>query len=153
MVQIYVTSENGSGWFDVGTDADEMREEIDNDPEISSTEWTIDESSPEIDGVGSMSLEDLCEIAEIVDSSNEDAFCAWLNCIGVLDYVKNHFDEAYHGEYSNEEDFAREYLTGIYAIPSFIEVHIDWESVARDLGIHHDYVDAPGGGIYVFRCL
>jgi antirestriction protein len=152
-MQIYVSSNDGenSDWVDVDEDPDELRAEIER--VLETKEWYIEESSPEIEGVGSMELDDLCDIASIVDSTTEDAFCAWLNYNKDLEYVKNHFDEAYYGNYHDEEDFAREYVEELYTIPDFIEIHIDWESVANDLAHDMDFVEAPGGGIYVFRCL
>ena len=152
-MQIYVSSNYSehSDWIDVDEDPDELRAEIER--VLETKDWYIEESSPEIEGVGSMELDDLCEIASLVDSTTEDAFCAWLNYNGDLEYVKNSFEEAYIGEFNDEEDFAYEEMHGMYDIPDFIEMYIDWESVARDLTHDVDVVDAHGGGIYVFRCL
>ncbi|MDD5049121.1 MAG: antirestriction protein ArdA [Methanoregulaceae archaeon] len=152
-MQIWVVSnKTGVGeWFDVGNDPDELHTEI--EEFFETDDYTIDDSSPELENIRDYTLGDLCEIASLVDMTNEDAFIAWLNYNGDIEYVKSHFDEAYYGSYNDEEDFAREYVEGLYTIPDFIEIHIDWESVANDLAHDMDFVDAPGGGIYVFRCL
>jgi antirestriction protein len=146
-MQIYVVSDDDSGWFDLGTDPDELKQEISD--QLGTDDWKIDDSDPQIDNIGRLTLEDLCEIAEIVDIS---AFVAWLNYTDDFDYVKDHFDEAYHGHYDTPSEFAEAYITGIHGIPDYILVYIDWERVAADLEMDHYFVDADPG-IYVFRQL
>jgi len=149
-MQIYVVSDDDSGWFDLGTDPDELEKEISD--HFGTDDWEIDDSDPQIDNIHRLTLEELCEIAEIVDSSNEDAFVAWLNYRDDFDYVKNRFDEAYRGYYDTPNAFAEEYIKGMYYIPDFILIYIDWERVASDLEIDLDFVDADPG-IYVFEQL
>lgn len=47
------------------------------------------------------------------------------------------FEEAYQGEYKNDEEFAEELVEQIYdlddALPDLLRYRIDWEGVARDL--------------------
>lgn len=137
-------------WFAVGTDPDELHAEI--VKTLDSGEYEIDESDPEIKDINDLTIDDLCEIID-QEGDNEDAFIAWLNYRRSFEYVKNNFEEAYIGEFKNTEDFAREEIENIYDTPDFIKCYIDWDNVSRDLNMDYDYVDAPGGGIYVFRCL
>lgn len=154
-MQVYIIPKNGEEedgmWFDVTTDADEMTEEV--NETLGTEEWDIGETDPEIKESTIGDLEELCELADIIGDNDEDAFIAWLNYNGDIEHVKKYFEDAYCGEFRNAEDFAREEITSIYNIDPRIECYIDWESLGEDLGIDYDYVDAQGGGIYVFRQL
>lgn len=73
------------------------------------------------------------------NSINEDAFFVYLEMMGykvdkedVSDLISR-FEDAFHGEYDSEEDYAEEYMKDCYEIPSHLENYIDYGAFARDL--------------------
>lgn len=140
-MQIYVVSDDDSGWFDLGTDPDELKQEISD--QLGTDDWKIDDSDPQIDNIGRLTLEDLCEIAEIVDIS---AFVAWLNYTDDFDYVKDHFDEAYHGHYDTPSEFAEAYITGMLVHADnfdFLRESVQWFATVMEVVLRKN--DHKGG--------
>lgn len=106
---------------------------------------------------------DLDSILEFIDNVNEKDFVnfyedyvdqgeklgydvvdAWVEHCGDFDQVAE-CEDAYYGEYSSESDFAEEYMSELYDIPSSIVV--DWESTwETTLRYDFDYQDG-----YIFR--
>jgi antirestriction protein len=83
------------------------------------------------------------EFIEAVNNSSydEDVFLAGLECGLSLDDI----EEAYQGEYSADEDFARELADQLGYIGrnvSWPYTCIDWEQAAKDL--MYDYVEESG---------
>jgi antirestriction protein len=83
------------------------------------------------------------EFIEAVNNSSydEDVFLAGLECGLSLDDI----EEAYQGEYSDDEDFARELADQLGYIGrnvSWPYTCIDWEQAAKDL--MYDYVEESG---------
>ena len=75
---------------------------------------------------------------------------AYINIVGE-DYAEaSDAEEAYQGEYSNDEDFVQELLEGLGDIPSDLPsyIYIDWERTARDVMM--DYSEDNG---FYFRNL
>ena len=54
------------------------------------------------------------------------------------------FDEAYQGEWDNDEDFVQELLEDTGSLPKDLPfyIHIDWESTSRDVMM--DYFEIEG---------
>ena len=73
---------------------------------------------------------------------------------GELSDTLSRFEDAYRGEYDDQEDFARELLdeTGeIGDIPEHLRHYFDYEAYARDLFMSDVYsLDNPNGGIFVY---
>lgn len=92
----------------------------------------------------------------ILDSGNEDAFaifCDWLG-YGFGDEstdwssVVSDFTDSYCGEYGSHEDFIYEYMEDMVAeIPSWVESHVDWDSV-WECELRHDFFEENN---YYFR--
>ena len=65
-------------------------------------------------------------------------------------YDVEDFDEAYQGEWDNDEDFVQELLEDTGSLPKDLPfyIHIDWESTSRDVMM--DYFEIEG---HYFRSL
>lgn len=106
-------------------------------------------------GIRSESVSELRALAEYLDGrADAAARLAYAAHVGITDPsdIDDQFDDAYQGEWSDEETFAEETHCEIYGEPSGpLAAYIDWERYARDLFMS-DYfsVDAPRG-IFVFR--
>lgn len=93
---------------------------------------------------GSMDWAGLEEALDVIEGSHLDeaVFLAGLACDIPMDKI----EEAYHGEYKDDEDFAYQlwedcgYLS---ELPDYCRNYIDWEAVARDLMIN-DYNSENG---------
>jgi antirestriction protein len=59
-------------------------------------------------------------------------------------YGLDDMDEAYQGEYKNDEDFVQQLLEDCGDMPKDLPayIHIDWESTARDIMM--DYFEIDG---------
>lgn len=60
--------------------------------------------------------------------------------------IVSQFREAYCGQWSSMADFAEEQSRELHEIPSWLESHIDWESVAEEY--EHDYWESDFGHIF-----
>jgi antirestriction protein len=78
-----------------------------------------------------------------------DAFTAFIEMRGSGDISE--FEDAFMGEYDNEEDFAEQLLDDLYLheVPDFLRNYIDYNSFARDV-FCGDYYFNNG---YVFRSI
>ena len=88
------------------------------------------------------------EEQKIIDDSgyDEEVFEAAKACdIQLIDV-----DEAYSGQYDNDEDFTQQLLEDTGGVPADLPFYviIDWEATARN--IMHDYFEDNG---HYFRCL
>jgi len=82
---------------------------------------------------------------EALETTNldEEVIDAYLSIMGGEEYIDD-IEEAYQGEYKNDEDFVQELLESIGEIPKDfpVYIHIDWESTARDVMM--DYSEENG---------
>jgi len=65
-------------------------------------------------------------------------------------------EEAWNGEWRDRTEFAENLAEDLGLIDRdarWPNTHIDWEAAAEDLFMDYFEVEAPGGGIYVFRNL
>lgn len=91
------------------------------------------EAKKAIQDVGRSELEDL------LNKCGEGVIAEYQN----YGYSLSDFEEAYQGEYKNDEEFTRELLESCGEIPKFPSyIHIDWEATARD--IMQDYFEIQG---------
>jgi antirestriction protein len=146
-------------WIDAEQSAEEIEEEVQEmlkaSPCPGAEEWAIHDYEG-FEGIKLSeyeSFETVSKLAEMLAEHGASFAAYFANESGDLDYALEHYEEAFCGEYKDEEDFAYEEFTSCYEIPSHLENYIDWGAVARDL-FCGDYWKADSyGGIYVFRSL
>ena len=61
-------------------------------------------------------------------------------------FIVAQFRDAYCGKWASMADFAEEQSRELHEIPSWLESHIDWESVAEEY--EHDYWESSNGHIF-----
>lgn len=89
------------------------------------------------------------ERAEAVEENSEEIVSAYESIIGVEYATKEGLDESYVGEYSSDEEFAKEMADQTGAViddlawPNYC---IDWERAARELMM--DYTEEHGHYFY-----
>ena len=87
-----------------------------------------------------------------MQTTETPAYKAYADYVG-NDYAsEDDFNDTFQGDYSTEKAFAEDWhkQTGS-EIPNWLECHIDWESVAKDMFIDTFYsIDNPYGGVFVF---
>jgi len=145
-------------WIDV-TDADEIREAIQEmlkrSPCPGAEEWAIHD----YEGFGSIQLsewEDVDQIAELgqLIAEHGEAYATYVDHIGVDFATEESFQDAYCGEWDSELAFAEELFDELYicGIPKDLRCYIDYGAFARDLFINDYYsIEGSSGEIYVFR--
>jgi len=101
----------------------------------------------------------LDDMLEFIDAHNEDDFCnyyeEYVRCgeaigycavdalieeMGDVSYIDS-CDDRYRGSYQSEKDFAEEYYTDLYDIPS--DLVVDWEST-WDCNLRYDFTYCDG---------
>ena len=84
---------------------------------------------------------------ENIDESEQEACEAYME-LGIADNLSN-FEEAYHGQWSNDEDFAQETADSLGECSTgWPHYCIDWEYAAREL-----MMDSSEENGYYFRNL
>lgn len=91
------------------------------------------------------------KVFEIIDRIDEidniEAFQTYLDWKGCdlensdFDSIKSDFEDAFCGEYNNEEDYAYEVVEECYDLPEFAKTYFDYEKFARDLFMTDNYYD------------
>jgi len=127
-------------WIDATDDVESIGEQIQamlsESPEHGE-EWAIHDH----EGFGSIRLsefEDLEHVHELAVAIEEhgEAYTLFADLVGV-DYASPEaFQEAYHGEYDSEVDFAESFWSDcgyLLQVPENLQCYIDFERVARDL--------------------
>ena len=144
-------------WIDA-TDADTIREEIQEMLTRSSCpgaeEWAIHD----YEGFGSIRLsefEDIDRVAELgalIDEHGE-AFAAYADHVGVDYATEESFQDAYCGEWDSEKAYGESLFDDLYAhdVPEHIAPYIDYEAFARDLFINDYFSVQSESGVYVFH--
>lgn len=146
-------------WIDAGQDEDDIMEEIRDMLEKSSVpdaeEWAIHDYEGFYD-ISISEYEDIETVSKVAQNIEEhgEAYAVYVAEIGNTDDDVEKFQESYHGEYKDKEDFARMMLNECHTVPDFLQNYIDYEAYARDLFIcDYAYAGARGGQIFVFRRL
>lgn len=98
-------------------------------------------------------IEKVSEIAAMIEEHGE-AWAKFAEYEGIEYATREHFEEAYAGEWLLEEDFAEKLAEETMEIPENLIMYIDFEKLARDLFIN-DYfsADSENGKVYVYRRL
>lgn len=100
------------------------------------------------------------EIYEEVGSDMWQALCAWVRsgsyvAEGHTDFpVISDFEEAYAGEWSSFQEYAEglaEDIGLLTDVPEDLQMYFSLERWSSDLAYDYTTVDAPTGGVYVFR--
>lgn len=148
-------------WFDLAdySDKDDFEEAAieyaqevlgDDDPELCFSDYETNFSK--MDLISECYIDEkVWELLEL-DGHDFEMLVAYASYYGYGDAVSDLLEQAqdcYQGQYDSDEDFAQELLEEcgyLNDLPSFIECHIDWSGVARDLMM--DYFESDG---YYFR--
>lgn len=145
-------------WIDATQDVDVIHEEIQAmlaaSPIPNAEEWAIHDY--EGFGVHLSEYEDLDRVHELACAIEEhgEAFALYADLVG-LDYADpDSFQDAYHGEWHSEQDFAYDWWEQagyLSQIPDNLQCYIDWEAVARDLFLD-GFISArdANGNLHVF---
>lgn len=96
------------------------------------------------------SLSDVAEIVDALESAeNPAALIEYAGyCGGDFEYAKEHFEDAYCGEWGTFEKYVEETFDEIYEIPDHLANYIDYAAVARDWEADHYFSNG-----YVFRTI
>lgn len=105
----------------------------------------------------------LDDMLEFIDEHNEDDFVAYyeeyvrcgeaigyeavdalIEAMGDVSYVED-CDERYQGHYHNEAEFAEEFYSGLYDVPSALV--IDWQAT-WDSSLRYDFTSCSDGSNY-----
>lgn len=144
-------------WFDLTdySDKDEFIEAAteyaqdvlgDHDPELCFADY--ESSFADLDLISECHVDSQVWDLFDMDSSDLDMVIAYTSNVGVNGSFEDMLSEAqdcYQGQYDSDADFAQETLQDcgyLEDLPSFIECHIDWDGVARDLMM--DYFEVNG---------
>jgi antirestriction protein len=144
-------------WIEA-TDADVIREEVDEmlaeSSQPDAEEWAIHD----FEGFEGMKIEEyddfdkIAELAELIEEHGA-AYAAYADNVGLEFATASDFEEAYMGEYDSEQAYAEESFDDCNKIPDHLANYIDYEAVTRDWFCGDYYsVDSPCG-VYVFRSL
>lgn len=66
------------------------------------------------------------------------------------------FEDAYQGEWDSFDDYATQLAEDVGLTddwPEEAQRYFDWNAWTRDLGFDYTVIDAPGGGVFIFRSL
>lgn len=147
---------HGSGWV---TPADGLEWTCDKGTDYPHEEYVAMDNNGWIDGECSAreaaTVDDQWSDAESqLGEDQMPAFGAWVTeCSGDLGDVAS-FEDAFEGEYAGREGYARDLAHDIGALPdgyAWPTSCIDWEQATRELFYDLTAVDAPDGGVFVFR--
>lgn len=142
-------------WIDANQSAEEIEAEVQEMLKASPCPMAEDWAIHDYEGFCGIrlseyeSFETVAELAELL-AEHGPAFVAFYNDQGDLEYAKEHFEDAYVGQYKNEEDFAYEHIETLGPIPDYLENYIDYKSYAHDLFIGDYWSEECEDGIYVF---
>lgn len=122
--------------------------------------WCLDHENLPI--TGECSPQEAAELARLVDEVLEDERQALMAWVLTGDYVEDgdglpsldDFDECYCGAWSSFREYAEQLAADIgllSGVPDEIARYFNWEAWTRDLRFECTALDAPEGGVYVFR--
>lgn len=156
-VSTYKKYNNGSltgGWLNLSDyyDKDEFYEACkelhkdEKDPEFMFQDWENIPDELISESYLSEKFFDLRNELDTLTDTEQEAFWTWINYtsdnlnIDVHDIVRK-FQDAYIGEYEDEEDFAYYLVEEMYDLPEFARTYFDYEKFARDLFMCDYYFD------------
>lgn len=146
-------------WIDAAQDPEDILEEIQEmlskSPEPDAEEWAIHDYDDfdEISIGEHESLETISIIASALEEYGEPMAYYIANLADYIDdELIDNFEEAYHGEWNSEEDYARTWYedSGMLDHNSPLSNYIDWEAVARDMSCECMHFAKAGSFIWAF---
>ena len=140
------------------TDADEIREAIQNMLSESREPIAEEYAIHDYEGFGGIRLSEFEDIDRVAESGrliaeHGPAFAAYANHVGVDYATEESFQEAFCGEYETERAYAEELFDELYLheVPEHVQNYIDYEAFARDIFMGDNYSVDKSGGVYIFR--
>jgi antirestriction protein len=144
-------------WIDADQPAEAIREQIAlmlaESKEPVAEEWAIHDYE-NFGGLGLSESEDIDRIAEValLITEHGPVFASLLGYLGgtsSVDEARRYMEEGYRGAFDSLADYARELLEECYGdvlkgLPDFIQYHIDYEGIARDMDLN--------GDVFSFQC-
>lgn len=124
--------------------------EDEEEPEFMFQDW---KNIPKVFISESWLSEKFFEVRDEMDSTDEEAFTAWLDYYSHditekdIDNLTKQFKDELIGQYDSEENFAEECVAQMEDLSDFAKQYFNYEAYARDLFMEYDYVDG-----YVFYC-
>lgn len=125
--------------------------------------WGYDIENMPIDR--EMSANEAAQWGRCLDSIDEHlrpALVAWVRSgdysaegTGEMPVISD-FDERFAGEWESFEDYAHDYADSIGLLtdaPEELARYFNWKSWIKDLAFDYTTVDAPNGGVFMFRSL
>ena len=143
-------------WIDADQDAEDIQAEIQAmlkaSPEPDAEEWAIHDYE-DFCGLSlgeSESIERVAELAQLI-AEHGAAYALYAEHKGIDCATAEEFLDDYCGEYESEKDYAQEHFSDANEIPAYLEMYIDWESVASDLFISDFFSAKYNSTLYIFR--
>ena len=125
--------------------------------------WCLDHENIPVRGeMGPMDAARWAHVLNEVPDHMRRALCAW---VASGDYVAqgdsdlpsiSDFDERFAGEWESFDEYAHDYADSVGLLteaPEELARYFHWKSWISDLSFDYTVVDAPNGGVYVFRSL
>lgn len=143
-------------WIDA-TDADEIREAIQNMLSESREPIAEEYAIHDYEGFGSLRLSEfedidqVCKLGAMIQEHGA-AFAAHADNVGIDHATEESFQDAYCGEWDSERAYAENLFDELYLheVPDHIAAYIDYDAYARDLFINDNYSVGSPEGVYVF---
>ena len=141
---------------DIDSVKNEIREMLAESPIPHAEEFAIHD----YEGFGGMDIgeytdiQTICEYAEFIQEYGEDLAGGVYSHYGCLKTAKEAIENAYHGEYESELEYAEQLFDECYAhdVPKNIRFYIDYEKFARDLFMCDYFSVSSNQGVHVFSC-
>ncbi|MEZ2189413.1 antirestriction protein ArdA [Corynebacterium sp. CCM 9204] len=123
--------------------------------------WCIDHENLPVKGeIGLAESGRWGDCFEEADPDQWPAVCAWVSsgCYiaeGTGDIPSmSQFEDAYQGQWDSFDDYATQLAEDIALTddwPEEAQRYFNWEAWSRDLAFDYTVIDAPDGGVFVFR--
>jgi antirestriction protein len=152
-------------WIDADQPAETIREQIAvmlaESKEPIAEEWAIHDHE-NFGGLSLSEFEDIDRIAEValLITEHGPVFASLLGYLGGTSSVgeaRRYMEEGYRGAFDSLADYAQELVEECYSdvlkgLPDFIQYHIDYEGIARDMDLNGDVFSFEcGGKTHVFE--
>jgi len=143
-------------WINANQDVDDLYLEIKkilaSSPVPDAEEWAIHD----YEDFGSLqvseyaSLETISTLASFIAEHNELGAAVLTYAGGDVGEAGRLLEEAYHGEFNSEEDFAMSFAEETMSVPENLSYYIDYEKMARDLFINDFFSIEVENRVHVF---
>ena len=146
-------------WIDANQEVDDIHEEIKKILRASPIPGAEEFAIHDYEGFCGLRIEEYQDIATVAEMAamieeHGEAWAKFAEYEGIEYATLERFEDAYAGEWEDEESFAQDLADETMEIPENLSFYIDYQRLARDLFIN-DYYSADGenGKVYVFRRL